>query len=65
MMLFILKVLTYLNSLFNPILYFITSRDFRKAEYKLCKCMSHGRQDAPGMSSTVATEVSNNGTTNL
>ena len=67
MMLFILKVLTYLNSLFNPILYFITSHDFGKAGYKLCKCMSRGRQDAPGMSSTVAIdlEVSNNGTTSL
>ena len=38
MMVFILKVLTYLNSLLNPILYFITSHDFRKAGYKLCKC---------------------------
>ena len=37
-MLFFFEPLKYLNSLCNPILYFITSHDFRKAGNKLCKC---------------------------
>ena len=41
MMLFIFKLLTYFDALLNPILYFLTSHDFRKAGNDLCKCMSH------------------------
>ena len=45
-------MLGYCNSLFNPILYFITSHDFRKAGYELCKCMSHGSQNEPDTASS-------------
>ena len=44
-MIIVFELLAYCNSLFNPILYFITSRDFRKAGNELCSCKLHKRQD--------------------
>ena len=63
----VIDVLAYSNSLFNPIIYFITSRDYWKAGYQLCKCLSCDRQDIPttDMLNTAAAVSINTGTTIL
>ena len=61
----VFELLSYCNSLFNPMLYFMTSHNYRKAGYELCACKLRERQDIPtsAMSNAQATKSTFTSTT--
>ena len=56
-MYYYVEVMSYGNSLLNPILYFLTSADFRKAGLLMFKCKSSETADTPAESDTASTRM--------